>query len=104
MAQVRKLHPPLHVAGIVLTMYDVRNSLTLSVEETARLRFGDLVMQATIPVNVRNGDGVKSTVVKLGSRVSGREIERIEEIEVVDYHDLLEHAKQAYARLMATPA
>ena len=51
--QVRKLHPPLHIAGIVLTMYDVRNSLTLSVEETARKRFGELVYKTAIPVNVR---------------------------------------------------
>ena len=51
--QVRKLHPPLHVGGIVMTMYDVRNSLTLSVEETARKRFGELVLKTTIPVNVR---------------------------------------------------
>ena len=51
--QVRKLHPPLTVSGVVLTMYDVRNSLTISVEETARQRFGDLVYKTTIPVNVR---------------------------------------------------
>jgi chromosome partitioning protein len=50
---VRKLHPPLTVSGVVLTMYDVRNSLTISVEETARQRFGDLVYKTTIPVNVR---------------------------------------------------
>lgn len=51
--QVRKLHPPLYIAGIVLTMYDVRNSLTLSVEKTARERFGDFVLRTQIPVNVR---------------------------------------------------
>jgi chromosome partitioning protein len=51
--QVRKLHPPLTVTGIVLTMYDVRNSLTISVEENARKRFGDLVYKTAIPVNVR---------------------------------------------------
>lgn len=52
-AQVRKLHPPLHIIGVVLTMYDVRNSLTLSVEETVRTRFGDLALRTVIPVNVR---------------------------------------------------
>ena len=51
--QVRKLHPPLALAGIVLTMYDPRNNLTLSVEEAARARFGDLVFRSPIPVNVR---------------------------------------------------
>jgi chromosome partitioning protein len=34
-------------------MYDVRNSLTLSVEQAARSRFGELVLKTVIPVNVR---------------------------------------------------
>ena len=52
-AQVQELNPVLTLSSIVLTMYDVRNSLTASVEEQARRRFGDLVLQAVIPVNVR---------------------------------------------------
>ena len=51
--QVQEINSALHLSGIVLTMYDVRNSLTFSVEETARKRFGDLVMKTVIPVNVR---------------------------------------------------
>lgn len=51
--QVQEIHPDLQMGGIVLTMYDVRNSLTLSVEETARNRFGDLVFKTVIPINVR---------------------------------------------------
>jgi chromosome partitioning protein len=51
--QVKEINPTLQIIGIVLTMYDVRNSLTLSVEETARKRFGDLVLKTVIPVNVR---------------------------------------------------
>ena len=34
-------------------MYDPRNNLTLAVEDAARDRFGDLVYQTPIPVNVR---------------------------------------------------
>lgn len=52
-AQVQEIHPDLEIGGIVLTMYDVRNSLTISVEEIARARFGDQVLQTTVPVNVR---------------------------------------------------
>ena len=51
--QVQEINPALKVSGIVLTMYDVRNSLTFSVEETARKRFGNLVMSTVIPINVR---------------------------------------------------
>ena len=51
--QVQEINSALRLSGIVLTMYDVRNSLTISVEETARKRFGDLVMKTVIPVNVR---------------------------------------------------
>jgi len=43
----------LQLAGIVLTMYDVRNSLTFSVEEIARKRFEALVLKTVIPINVR---------------------------------------------------
>lgn len=49
-AQINKA---LAVQGIVLTMYDRRNNLTTSVEEAARERFGDLIYQTVIPVNVR---------------------------------------------------
>lgn len=52
-AQVQEINPALRLAGLVLTMYDARNSLTLSVEEAARKRFGAGVWQTVIPVNVR---------------------------------------------------
>lgn len=51
--QVKEINEKLQLTAIVLTMYDVRNSLTMSVEEAARNRFGDLVMKTTVPVNVR---------------------------------------------------
>lgn len=51
--QVRKMHPPLTLTGVVLTMYDARNNLTFSVEDAARDIFKDLVFQTPIPVNVR---------------------------------------------------
>jgi chromosome partitioning protein len=47
------LNPDLVVQGIVLTMYDVRNKLSMMVANDVRLHFGNLVYTAVIPRNVR---------------------------------------------------
>ena len=49
---VRKGNTALQLQAIVLTMYDRRLTLTQSVEQTARNRFGDLIPKTAIPVNV----------------------------------------------------
>ncbi|MEM7537138.1 MAG: ParA family protein [Chloroflexota bacterium] len=49
---VKKGNPNLQLKAVVLTMYDRRLSLTKSVENAARERFGELVPQTVIPVNV----------------------------------------------------
>jgi chromosome partitioning protein len=49
----RSANPALRIEGIVLTMYDRRNKLTAQVEADARQNMGELVMQTTIPRNVR---------------------------------------------------
>lgn len=51
--QVRELNPQLDLSGIVLTMHDRRNSLTGAIEDAARNRFGDIVYNTVIPINVR---------------------------------------------------
>ncbi|MDW4498070.1 AAA family ATPase [Sulfitobacter sp. D35] len=43
----------LRIEGIVLTMYDKRNNLSLQVEQDARENLGELVFQTRIPRNVR---------------------------------------------------
>ncbi|GHC51656.1 ParA family protein [Neogemmobacter tilapiae] len=43
----------LRIEGIVLTMYDARNRLSLMVERDARDNLGDLVFRTVIPRNVR---------------------------------------------------
>ncbi|WP_227269173.1 ParA family protein [Roseobacter weihaiensis] len=43
----------LRIEGIVLTMYDQRNNLSLQVEQDARDNLGELVFQTRIPRNVR---------------------------------------------------
>ena len=51
--QVLELNPALQPNGIALTMYDRRNSLTGAIEDAARQRFGKLVYDTVIPINVR---------------------------------------------------
>ncbi len=46
-------NPALRIEGIVLTMFDKRNNLSLQVERDARENLGDLVFNTVIPRNVR---------------------------------------------------
>ncbi len=47
------LNPRLEIQGVVLTMYDRRNSLSDQVAQDVRAHFGDKVYQTMIPRNVR---------------------------------------------------
>jgi chromosome partitioning protein len=47
------LNPRLEIQGIVLTMFDRRNSLSRQVEQDVRAHFGDKVYETKIPRNVR---------------------------------------------------
>ena len=47
------LNPSVRLCGILLTMYDSRNNLSLQVEQEVRDHFKALVFQNTIPRNVR---------------------------------------------------
>ncbi|WP_106746647.1 ParA family protein [Yoonia maritima] len=46
-------NPDLRIEGIVLTMYDRRNNLSIQVEDDARENMGDMVFKTVIPRNVR---------------------------------------------------
>jgi len=48
-----KFNPSLEIFGILLTMFDKRNNLSLQVEADVRKHFGDTVFEAMIPRNVR---------------------------------------------------
>ena len=47
------LNPSLAIQGVVLTMYDRRNSLSAQVEQDVRSHLGDKVYKTVIPRNVR---------------------------------------------------
>ena len=47
------LNPRLEIQGVVLTMYDRRNSLSAQVEQDVRSHFGTQVYETVIPRNVR---------------------------------------------------
>ena len=49
----RRINPRIHVAKVLLTMYDPRNRLTQQVTEEVRSYFGDKVATTMIPRNVR---------------------------------------------------
>jgi len=49
----RGLNPRLELAGIILTMYDKRNSLSDAVAQDVRGHFGDRVFKTVVPRNVR---------------------------------------------------
>lgn len=46
-------NPDLRIEGVLLTMYDSRNNLSLQVENDARQNLGDLVFKTMVPRNVR---------------------------------------------------
>ncbi len=48
-----RLNPALEIEGILLTMFDTRNSLSHQVAEEVRQHFGDDVLRTMIPRNVR---------------------------------------------------
>jgi len=49
----RSLNPNIKLGGILLTMFDVRNNLSLQVREEVRRHFKSTVFQTVIPRNVR---------------------------------------------------
>ena len=52
-AIAEKLNPDLEIEGILRTMYDPRNRLTLDVSEQLKEYFGNKVYRTVIPRNIR---------------------------------------------------
>ena len=45
----RRMHPSLHIMGILLTMFDPRDEVSKQIETSARRQFKDLVFKTVIP-------------------------------------------------------
>ena len=52
----QRANPMLRIAGVLLTMFDIRTNLSHQVAEDAERYFKDLVFKTTIPRNVRLGE------------------------------------------------
>ena len=65
-------NPGLRIEGVVLTMYDMRNKLSLQVEQDARDNLGELVFKTVIPRNVRMSEAPSFAVPVLDYDANSR--------------------------------
>lgn len=79
-------NPALRIEGVVLTMYDARNRLSLQVESDARANLGDLVFRTVIPRNVRLSEAPSFAlpVLSYDSQSKGSEAYRALAREILD--------------------
>jgi chromosome partitioning protein len=57
---VREIHPALRIGGIVCTLSDRRTNLSLQIEQQVRDRYGELVFETVIPINVKLAEAPSS--------------------------------------------
>jgi len=82
-------NPNLRIEGVVLTMYDIRNNLSLQVEEDARANLRDLVFKTVIPRNVRLSEAPSFAmpVLAYDSSSKGSQAYRLLAQELIDRHN-----------------
>lgn len=70
----KKLHRKLKILGFVLTMYDRREKITFTVEESLREKFGDLVLNSIVRVNTKHkqAPSKSQTIFQFENRVTGK--------------------------------
>lgn len=87
--EVRQIgNPDLRIEGVVLTMFDQRNNLSLQVERDARDTLGDLVFKTMIPRNVRVSEAPSfaQPVLTYDTRSRGAEAYRQLAREIITAH------------------
>lgn len=57
---VKEIHPALAIGGIVCTLADRRTNLSQQIEQEVRERYGDLVFETVIPMNVKLAEAPSS--------------------------------------------
>jgi chromosome partitioning protein len=84
-------NPALRIEGVVLTMHDSRNNLSLQVEADARKTLGDLVFATVVPRNVRLSEAPSYSmpVLTYDSASKGAEAYRNLAKEIAARHQLL---------------
>ena len=89
-------NPGLRVEGVLLTMYDGRNRLSLQVEADVRATLGDLVFKTIIPRNVRLSEAPSfgQPILTYDSLSRGSEAYRALAIEVLLRHPLSERSAE----------
>jgi chromosome partitioning protein len=87
----RSANPRLRIEGVVLTMVDGRNRLSLQVEGDARSTLGELVFKTTIPRNVRLSEAPSyaQSVLEYDSGSKGAEAYRALSVEVLARHPVV---------------
>lgn len=83
-------NPGLRVEGVLLTMYDGRNRLSLQVESDVRQTLGDLVFKTIIPRNVRLSEAPSfaQPVLSYDSTSRGAEAYRALASEILSRHPI----------------
>jgi chromosome partitioning protein len=78
------LNPGLKLEGVLLTMFDTRNSICHQVADEVRAHFGEKVFSAVIPRNVRLSEspshGLPITLYDAGSRGAQSYVELAREL------------------------
>lgn len=84
----RSANPDLRIEGVVLTMHDRRNRLTIQVEDDARATMGELVLTTTIPRNVRISEAPSHalSILDYDSTSKGSEAYRALAKEIMERH------------------
>lgn len=89
-------NPDLRIEGVLMTMVDGRNRLSLQVETDARETLGDLVFQTTVPRNVRVSEAPSFAlpVLQYDPQSKGSDAYRSLAAEIITRHPIARRQKE----------